>query len=221
MLKNQPNKLTIIKFFIIIFGLNLLIFNLKNIVALSNYKIVDYQIKKVAKLAKNSTTTAILEKKSVQNRPSTREVTFKEDTLLIPKINVTSPVITLREQDLDDEKEAKRYLKKGVLLYPFAPVGKKGTVVVLGHSAPSYWPDVDYDKIFSNLDDLEKNDQIILFYHRKKYTFEVITKRIFFPSQESQFVPKYQKRNSLLVLITCWPPGKDYKRLMIVARSKD
>jgi len=108
------------------------------------------------------------------------------------------------------------------LLYPdFSKPGEEGQTIILGHSAPPGWPDINYDNIFSNLGELEKGDKIFVYYNHKKYTFEVFDKKIFYPSEEDKFLYPDRQDDSLLILLTCWPPGKDFKRLAIFARPLD
>ena len=109
-------------------------------------------------------------------------------------------------------------LKKGVLLYSGTLPGQKGKTIILGHSAPVGWPDINYDNVFSNINQLEKGDEIFIFYNKKKYIYEVFAQKIFLPKNEEQALLIEDKNQSILILLTCWPPGKDYQRIGVLTK---
>jgi len=187
------------KFFIIFFIIIFTIINWNKILLFFNYKMIEHNISNV------------LVGKSEQN--DIKVIT--KNLLNIPKINVSAPIVS---QKTNSVKEAKQLLKNGVLLYfDSARPGEKGRTIILGHSAPPGWPDVDYENIFSNLYKLTTNDRIIIDYNGKEYIYYVFDKKIFFPKDENSTLV-VNKKDSTLILITCWPQGKDYKRLAIFAR---
>jgi LPXTG-site transpeptidase (sortase) family protein len=135
-----------------------------------------------------------------------------KDNIKIPAINVVAPLIFVSSTE---GPEVKRGLKKGVVhFYGSALPGEDGEIIILGHSAPPGWP-VLYDGIFSKLNRLDKDDTIFLSYNGRKYTYRV-TRKIIFTKNENVFEePKRGERK--LILLSCWPPGIDYRRIAIEA----
>jgi len=137
-----------------------------------------------------------------------------EDQVDIPVLNLQAPIIVLETKDSNLLHQA---LDRGVVLYPGSALpGEKGIMVLLGHSAPSGWPDINYDRVFSEIIKLEKEDKININFHHYRYPYRVIDKHIFSLAQEEEFFAQNTSRN-LLVLSTCYPPGKDLQRFIIVA----
>jgi LPXTG-site transpeptidase (sortase) family protein len=181
------------KFFITLFLICVIIFNWNEILIFSNYKIIWH---KFVSLFEHS------------QKPSSTALANKENKLEIPKINVSAPIIV----------GPSRELKKGILLYPGTLPGQKGKAIILGHSAPIGWPDINYDNVFSNINQLENGDEVIVFYNKKKYIYEVFTQKVFLPKDEEQALSIEDKNQSVLILLTCWPPGKNYKRLGVLTK---
>lgn len=137
----------------------------------------------------------------------------KEARLGIPRIGVEAPIAFVASTLPGDFLEP---LKNGVAHYPSALPGQKGTAVILGHSAPFGWLGNAYDGIFTNLNDLERGDTIIIVMEGRSYEYRVNGKTFLARGQD---IPKeLQSANtSQLVLLSCWPPGINNKRIMIQA----
>ena len=136
------------------------------------------------------------------------KTTDKQDSVEIAKLGIIAPIVTANSQ-------FKENLENGVLLHPDSSI--PDNIIILGHSAPDGWPDIKFDDIFSDLNYLENNDEITVNYSKKEYTYKVYEKRIFFPNEEDLLTEKPK----ILILITCWPPGKDYQRLAVFAELVD
>ena len=97
--------------------------------------------------------------------------------------------------------------------------GIKGQTIILGHSAPLGWPKIRYDWVFTNLAHLDKGDKIFVYFNHKKYTYSVKGKLFL---NRGEDLPSRLLTNSenMLVLISCWPPGKDFKRIAVNAEIK-
>jgi len=97
--------------------------------------------------------------------------------------------------------------------------GEKGQTIVLGHSAPPNWPDIKYDNVFSLINELEKGDEVFVYFNNKEYIYSVETK-VFL--EIGQDIPESNLTNSenMLILISCWPPGKNIKRIAVTAYLK-
>ena len=132
----------------------------------------------------------------------------------IPKISISVPIVF---SNSTDKAALKKDLDKGVVYYPGSVYpGQAGQIVVLGHSAPPGWPKIKYDWVFNDLDKLVPGDIILVDLNNKQYTFIVKQKKII---DKGADIPQdgFSAGGNVLTLITCWPPGKDYKRMIIQA----
>lgn len=142
--------------------------------------------------------------------------TEKQNLLEIPKINVSAPIVFSSTTDkdllLDD-------LSQGVVYYPGSVYpGQTGQIVVLGHSAPPNWPN-KIESLFSNLEELNNGDVIYINLNNKQYKYVIREKTVI---EKGSDVPQGINPNTnSLVLISCWPPGKDYQRIVVQAEIQD
>jgi LPXTG-site transpeptidase (sortase) family protein len=135
-------------------------------------------------------------------------------SLVIPAINVNTPVIFSASTDVPSlEKD----LDKGAVFYPGSVLpGQSGQMLVLGHSAPVNWPHIKHDYIFSDLEKLSVGDSITLYFNGQAYVYEVKEKKIIDQGQEVTYDRSLSPDNAL-TLVSCWPPGKNYKRIAVTA----
>ena len=116
-----------------------------------------------------------------------------------------------------DPNHLHQSLDQGVIYYPGSSLPEEeGKVIILGHSAPSGWPNINYDRVFSKIINLQNGDKIELTFKHHLYPYRVIDKHIFTKSEEEEFLAQGTQQK-LLVLSTCYPPGKDLKRFVIIA----
>jgi LPXTG-site transpeptidase (sortase) family protein len=147
-----------------------------------------------------------------KSEPAKQQYIEKRNSIKIPKIGISAPLIFVsnsNNQYLHDK------LDSGVVHYPGSvKPGENGETIVLGHSAPPNWPKIKYDWVFSRLNELNPGDQIILYYNNQKYVYSV-TRKVFL--NKGQEMPKNDltNNNNTLISISCWPPGKDYKRIAV------
>lgn len=145
------------------------------------------------------------------------EILAKEGRIEIPKINIEAPVTI--DKTLDDAGVYKA-LDNGTVYYPSSVLpGQAGQTIILGHSAPANWPHIKYDWVFSNISQLQEGDEIFVYSDNKKLSY-LVTQKIFLNKGEE--IPEDGLTNSknVLVLVSCWPPGKDYKRIAVEAALK-
>lgn len=132
--------------------------------------------------------------------------------LKISKINAALPIITTNTADPNKIHDL---LDFGVVLYPnSARFGQIGQTILLGHSAPSYWPKIKHDTAFSRISELIPGDLINIEYQEKTYHYSVIGFQIV--DKGSVLADKKNPVNSL-ALVSCWPPGHDRQRIIIEA----
>ena len=142
------------------------------------------------------------------------DYTDKQNTLEIPKISISVPIIFSTSTD---KTSLAKDLDMGVVYYPGSVYpGQTGQIVVLGHSAPPGWPKIKHDWVFTDLEKLAEGDKILIDLNNKQYTYIVKQKTII---QRGAEVPKDNlgAANNIITLISCWPPGKDYQRIAVEA----
>lgn len=140
--------------------------------------------------------------------------TDKHNTIEIPKIGITAPIIFSESANREELMED---LNLGVVYYPGSVYpGQVGQIVILGHSAPVGWPKVRHDWVFTDLDKLTSGDEILIDLNNKQYSFIVVKKMIIAKGADDPQEGSFSGGNTL-TLISCWPPGKDYQRIAIKA----
>lgn len=142
------------------------------------------------------------------------EITISEKAFItIPKIGVEAPITFVQSVN---PAEFLQPLKNGVAHYPSALPGKKGVSIILGHSAPAAWFGNAYDDIFSDLKNLEQGDRIFVSFHGEMYSYEVQEK--LFLSRGQDVPARFTKSEQVdLLLLSCWPPGINNKRIGVQA----
>ena len=184
------------KAFIFIFLISFLIINWNDISWIFNYRVISQSLSDF--FQKESS----LESETIE----------KENSLEIPKIEVSAPLIFVEDPD-----KVHKTLDNGVVHYPDSVLpGEKGQTIILGHSAPPNWPDIKYDNVFTLLNELEKGDEIFIFFNHQKYNYSV-ERKIFLEKGEEIPENILTNSNNMLILISCWPPGKDYRRIAVQA----
>lgn len=144
--------------------------------------------------------------------------TEKQNTLEIPAISVVAPIIFSTSSEVN---LLTKDLDSGVVYYPGSVYpGQKGQIIILGHSAPPGWPKVRHDNVFTDIEKLNIGDSIYIDLNNKQYNYIVKSKKII---NRGEDVPKdnVAPNTSILTLISCWPPGKDYQRITVTAELSD
>ena len=143
--------------------------------------------------------------------------TTKLDALLIPGLGVSAPLL-MAESSREDYMQ--KLLKKGVVAFPGSTMSNGGGVaIILGHSAPPGWPKRNYDWVFSDLNDLENGDEIIIMLNGRILRYAV-TKKFFLKKGQEIPIENSSASSSTIILLTCWPPGVDYQRIAVQAELK-
>jgi LPXTG-site transpeptidase (sortase) family protein len=194
-----------LKPFILLFLVNFLIINRNDISWLFNYRIISGAAGKFIEILEN--------KRDFTQEFKNQNYSTKENTLEISKIGVKAPLIVAENKNEDFNEE----LNRGVVIFPDSALpGETGQTIVLGHSAPSNWPIINYDGVFSRITELEEKDEIIIYFNNEKYIYYV-DKKIFLEKGEE--IPNNLKdADNALLLISCWPPGKNIQRIIIKSK---
>lgn len=136
--------------------------------------------------------------------------------IVIPKINANSKII--KDVNPFKSSEYQWALTKGVAqakgsVYP----GQFGNLFLFSHSSVNFYEAVRYNSVFYLLSKLEKGDEIYIFYKKNKIKYSVIGKKLVDPNDISYLTKGSSKHT--LTLMTCWPPGTTYKRLLVIAET--
>lgn len=159
---------------------------------------------------KKTDTIEIIETKT--KRPSAINEDRTGATITIAKIGANIPIVIA---NTNDQENFHRLLDKGVVVYPgSAGFGNVGQTVLIGHSAPANWPNIKYDTAFSRIIELISGDKIKIDYFGKIYIYSVVKTQII---EKGSNIYSDLTQKSTLVLLTCWPPGRDLQRLAVEA----
>ena len=135
-------------------------------------------------------------------------------SLIIPKININTEVIP--SVNLADKNATQKALKSSVIqAKSSSSPGQPGTTYIFGHSTNSPWNIKLYNAIFYSLKDIEKGNEIVVIYKGKPFIYQVEEKKIV-SAGDFQYLTNPLGEEKL-VLLTCWPPGTTWKRLLVIA----
>lgn len=138
----------------------------------------------------------------------------KENIIEIPEIGISAPISF--PENTNAEVLAKA-LNKGPIYYPGSVLpAEKGQIIILGHSAPENWPKIKYDWVFSDLEELSAGSKIFIYLNHREYIYNVKEKSIIQKGQEISS-NGLTNNNNTLILVSCWPPGKNLQRIAVRA----
>lgn len=142
-------------------------------------------------------------------KPSTNIISqVSSYNIAIPDLKIKDAVVKIGSQDLNQS-----LIHYGGTGLP----GEYGSAVIFGHSIlPIFYDPTSYKAIFSTLPTLKEGAKIIVHYDGIEYNYEVIDKYITEPTDVSVLEQRYD--NSYLTLVSCYPPGTYYKRIVVIAR---
>ncbi len=220
---NEKQK-QFIKIYIVLFVVIFTFINWNNVSWLFNYRVMStltydffnpYQNSTLLVSASNIATPAIFQTLNIgiQNKKA-YPYSAKSNSIEIPGIGIVAPVVIGESTDL---AMLEKNLNQGTVIYPGSVLpGENGQTIILGHSAPPNWPRIKYDWVFSEINNLNFGDQVTLYSNNRQYTYRVIQKDIVKAGGDIP-VNTLTGKNNILVLVSCWPPGKNYKRITVSA----
>ncbi len=139
----------------------------------------------------------------------------REFGIVIPKIGANAKVIP--DVDPYNSRAYQVALTKGVAHAQGTGIpGKPGNIFLFSHSSVNFYEASRYNSVFYLLTKLETTDKIDLYYKEEKYTYAVTSKQIV-PATAIQYLKSMEAGRQTLTLMTCWPPGTTYKRLLVIA----
>ncbi|MGI6423585.1 MAG: sortase [Candidatus Dojkabacteria bacterium] len=92
---------------------------------------------------------------------------------------------------------------------------KSGNVFLFGHSAANFYERHDRLVYFYLLRELSKGDEIFLSYKGVIYKYVVDELKTVSP-EDTKYLKNYSEKDTL-TLMTCYPPGADWKRTVVIA----
>jgi len=155
---------------------------------------------------------------STQNQvTNTKSSQITQFEISIPALDISAPVIP--NVDGTNKEDYLSALTKGVAHYEGSGLpGYGGNIFIFGHSSSPETVKGKYDKIFSYINNLNINDEIIVNFNNKVFVYLVSTKKIIKPEDKSVL---NQSDTEQVTLMTCWPIGDNTERLVIVAKYKE
>ncbi len=219
----NKNQKDLIKIFIFIFILSFILINWNDVSWLFNYRAIEgltydfFHPYKDSKLLVSEIIMPVNVPANESNSVLAQGLKVypyanKDNSIEIPSLSITAPIVIGQSTD---NIVLSKDLDKGAVYYPGSVLpGQEGQIVILGHSSPPNWPHIKYDWVFTDINNLKMGDKVILYFNNHQYTYKVRSKIIINPGQDVQQASLSDKSN-ILVLVSCWPPGKDYKRIAV------
>lgn len=132
---------------------------------------------------------------------------FEKFSITIPKLRITNEIVEVDSNDLS----------AGLVHLPGSALpGEKGNVFVSGHSALSQLFSLK-TVVFASLPDLKKGDEIIIEAVGTKFKYQVMETKLIDPKDLSIINPP-DNQGRYLTLMTCFPPGLNFKRLIVLGK---
>lgn len=142
----------------------------------------------------------------------------KEFGIVVPKIGANSRIVP----DVDPFNSAvyQRALTLGVAhAKGTAKPGQGANIFLFSHSSVNFYEASRYNSVFYLLNKLDKKDKVELYYQGIKYEYTVTDTRTVNPNEVQYLRPETRGRETV-TLMTCWPPGTTYKRLLVIAERQ-
>ena len=135
--------------------------------------------------------------------------------IIIPKIDANAAIIP--NVDPYNSRIYQQALTKGVAhakgsVFP----GRVGNMFLFSHSSVNFYEAMRFNSVFYLLNKLQSGDQIDIYFETKKFTYTVFESKLVNPNDVSYLLEK--TNDKLLTLMTCWPPGTTFKRLIVRAK---
>ncbi len=141
-----------------------------------------------------------------------------EFSLVIPKIGANEEIV--KNVDPSNRDEYTSVLQKSLAhAQGSAFPGMDKNIYVFAHSADSFWSVGRYNAVFYLLKELEPGDEIIVFFHDRRYNYVVFDKKTV-DANDVSHIAADASNTEQLTLQTCWPPGTTWKRLLVFAKPK-
>ena len=136
--------------------------------------------------------------------------------IVIPKIFANSKIVA--DVDPFDSNEYQKQLARGIAhargsSYP----DQEGNVFLFSHSGANFYEANRYNADFYLLNEMELGDVVYVFYKKEKMRYAVTDKKLV-SDEAVEYISGVSDKKTL-TLMTCWPPGTSWKRLVVVAEK--
>jgi len=139
-------------------------------------------------------------------------------SIVIPKINANAAIIF--NIDPNYPQESLIALEDGVAHVKKTQLpDEEGNLFLFAQAADSFWRAGRYNPVFFLAGKLKQGDEISIFYRGRRYRYEVSEKKVIWPAEIEYW--KAPSTGKTVTLMTGYPPGTIYKRLIIVAGLVD
>jgi sortase A len=150
-------------------------------------------------------------------QPATIVPVDTELGIVIPKIGANAKIIA--DVDPFNSWEYQQALTRGVAQAKGTVLpGDPGNSFLFSHSSADLFLATTYNSIFYLINKLEVGDEIIVYRNNNPISFAVTEKKTVSPKDISYLSTTSPEPQ--ITLMTCWPPGTDIKRLMVIAQIK-
>jgi LPXTG-site transpeptidase (sortase) family protein len=138
--------------------------------------------------------------------------------IVIPKINANAPVV--KNVDAFDSKAYQQALSKGIAhAQGTSTPDMAGNTFLFAHSAQNWLNANRYNAVFYLLYKLEKGEKFSVHYKGKEYIYKIEEKKTV--SAENVEVMMTSAYPRSVTLMTCWPPGTTFQRLLVVGSLEE
>lgn len=140
----------------------------------------------------------------------------RESAILIPKIDVNTPIVW--DVSVSDENAYLAALNSGVAHAKGTahPSSQAGNTYLFAHSTTNPIDIRRYSAVFTLLHQLETDDRIVIFYQGKRYDYLVEKEEVVPSFDTTPLLRSFDQ--PMLTLQTCDPPGIPKDRRIITAR---
>ena len=138
--------------------------------------------------------------------------------LVIPSLNINSKVVAY--VDPVDPLVYQKALTLGVAHAKGSALpSENGNIFIFSHSSENFFEALRYNSIFYLLNKLKAGDIVDLYYKNTKYNYKITETKVVNPEDISYLKTTSQEKT--LTLMTCYPPGTNFKRLIVIANNVD
>lgn len=146
------------------------------------------------------------------------DLTPYDNRVVIPTIWKNVPLIDIKNKTVSGQNELNdifmNELENWVIRYPWSvKPGEIWNTFIFWHSSNFPWIKWDYNDVFALLDNVQINDDIIIYYNQKKYVYKIKKKDVISPGNVS--ILKENTTKSQVLLMTCWPIWTTLNRLIL------
>jgi len=138
----------------------------------------------------------------------------KDFGIYIPKIKANAKVIS--NVDPVDKEVYNSALQQGIAHAKGTSLpNQTGNTFLFAHSAVNFYEQRKFNVYFYLLNELDPRDTIYISYNNDIYKYFVLETKIV-DSTDTKYLGKYMDEDTL-TLMSCWPAGTDWKRIIVIA----